>query len=243
MHRPTTWLLACVVALVVAPSLLLIPGPRSVGAQEGTEPFPGVQARILAEGRQDQPGGRVLQPYEFTFEGPASLDGTGAAIPEQTVDRTFIQSEYPVVVQVLRGEFALDLQEGDTALIDPRGTPIPVLVRISDGLGPGYDVAIPERFVQDSNGQDCTTICAVPIDEPVRVEEGMTVFLPQGVACLVCSFDTNGAQLRVFALLDPGVDANQFEWYSGQGVNGPSAAEATPTARRWANPATHCRNP
>ena len=240
MHRPTTWLLACVVALVVAPSVLLVPAARPVGAQEGGQTWEGVVPETLdpVTGGDGQP----VQPYLFTFEQEyASIPWDGSRWTPGEPEHSFIASRNPIALQVLRGEFAFEVPEGEAALVDPRGQSIPILVRIEDP--PYYEPAGPDEVVAN-----CDIVCSLPANTPVQLNEGAIVYLPSGIPCFACRFGADVGSLRVFVFagpdFDPTLAPEEFEWISGEGIVGPAAGEAegSPTARRrWANPATHCR--
>jgi hypothetical protein len=246
VHRPTPWLLACVVALVVAPSVLLGPAARPVGAQQVDVPFAGVRAEVLAEGRQDAAGGRVLQPYRFTFEGPVVADGEGASLPGQG---NLIESQSSMVVKVEKGGFAFGVEPEDVAVVDPRGERIQFLAEESGQPSPTYDYTYPAEYVQDDTG-DCRTLCAIPPDRTVLIEEGDTVYLPRRLACFLCAFDTDDAELLVFVIQDPtggaagtpaaSPDPRGFEWVTGDGIVD-REGRIDPNRRHWANPSTRCQ--
>ena len=232
MHRPITRLLVLAVAFVLAPSVMLVPSARSAGAQEGAPVFEGVVPEILeaVTGGDGQP----VRPYLFTFEQRyASIPWDGAVWVPGDPPHSFIASQHPIAIQVLRGEFAFEVAEGELAIVDPRGEQIRILTRIEPE--PYYELANPEQVIPD-----CTTVCAIPADTPVQLNEGAIVYLPAGVPCFWCRFREEVGSLRVFVFHDPGFAPENFEWFNGTGIQDQAAA-ATPTARRWRfNPPTHC---
>ena len=236
MYRPLAWLLALVATLVLAPAGLLVARPLAISAQEvqgETVAGEGISFDILpgaTEGRDPQAqDAERLQPYLFTFQ-------RGAYIPEEA---------YPeaIIAQVIEGNFAFRVGPEDLVIVDPNDEETITIVEPTGppdpdpANAPSYnDIGV---VIGDDN-RPCTTICAIRAGDTVQLDPGDTIYLPDNTTCFWCNVSGFAAQLRVFARLPAQTDATGFSWTQLQGI-GTLQAEATPTARRWAGIATHCR--
>lgn len=250
MHRPSfrvvyALLGVALVALSGAPVVAQGGEPefefgKNPAAWEGVgRPLPPSDQAALAP-----PGGdAVVQPFAVP------LAEEYAAVPEIT---RFTPEFMLVVVQ--KGYLALDVGDGEAALVvfPADDAPIPFMTERGESA-PYYELAAPERFVQDVGGSDCIAACPIPPDTVVQVKPGDRIVAGEGALCLWCLLNSNGVEkdetglLQVFPLLAPGEDPESFSWIRDWDESAISAA-ATPSAttggttRGWAfNPATRCR--
>ena len=193
----------------------LISAPTSLGAQdEELSELDGEGLRYELIDSQEGAEGTIWEQYLFTF-------GPLAGLPEHP---------YPeaMVVKVMSGSFALRIGNEDVVVVDPQGSPIPILEPSGDPLlviiG---EIEIDE--IVDGNGV-CTTLCLLPAGVTVLIEEGATVYLPGNVTCLFCNI-SNDADATLMVVADVSTSDQPFSWTQLMDVGTPEAL-ATPQADR-----------
>jgi hypothetical protein len=208
-------------ALLLVLTLAVSTAPISLRAQGEFSEYDGDGLSYVLVDRGEEPTGDIWVHYKFTF-------GDNAAIP-------YLPYPEAMVVKVMSGSFALRVGAEDLVVVDPQGRTI--LLLDESGLTDA-DSAYPRGIsdqeigeVQDSSGT-CTTLCVLPPEVTVRVDEGFTVYLPGYVSCLFCNISSGAdAVLRVVAAL-PSRD-QPFSWTQLQDVATPVASEPDVARRSY----------
>lgn len=246
MRRPFILVMATLFAMIP----LAVSDDR-VFADNPSPVWAGVVEIVPVEG-QYSPGQLVaggnarMQAYQVTF------NEQYGAVPQ-------IEDPEFMIVTVIEGEFALDVQQENTVIVSPAGD---MIVHFMDRLEP-FDMPFYELttdFIQIGDGEDpCPVNCAVPADRVVQVTEGDTIVALEGAICIYCLLNQNEgvliAQARI-ADVDFDLDGweNQFSWMQAMddpdlvlpaldgSANGGSTVRET-GVMAWAfNPHPSCRN-
>ena len=169
---------------------------------------------------------------------------------------------YPerMVVEVVRGEFVLDLRLDATGVVAlPGGNPVTIMRPITGtSAQPGgfshYEST--GRPVEDPDGRPCLAVCALSAGLPYLLPTGTRVSLPGAGVCLWCLLNGSLGQLRVYAEHPVGdaVSLTLLKFDANATLPPtvrPASATATATASAsisggqrlgWAlNPGTNCR--
>lgn len=183
--------------------------------------------------------GTLLQPYDVYF------NEQYAAVPEVTSP----PPEF-MVVEVVAGEFALDISDQGTIIVDrPDGSPIVYLDRIEPPAAPYYVVS--GRYVNDLSGDPCSRLCAIPEKTAVQLVPGDRAIAKAGSICVWCLLHQPGADLgQLFVSVElqnrPNV-AGDFswvqDWQKKQGGSTSALQPSRPTMMGWAyfHPQARCR--
>lgn len=136
-------------------------------------------------------GGKTLEQYIVTFEPTAYL-------PE---------NRYPeaMVVKVQKGSFAIRVGEEDLVIVDPAGRQLSILESADYPMVLRNDIGV----VTDVDGNPCETLCALPPNQTVLVEEGSTLFIPEMVTCFLCNISGEFAELLVYPAV---LQGQKFSW-------------------------------
>jgi hypothetical protein len=188
MRRPRLPLTIVVLVAAFAVSL----APTLMNAQEDMEGGgEGISFKPLEESQTEGGGKKTLQSYLFTFE-------SDAALPEYP---------YPevMVVKVASGRFAIRVGNEDLVIVDPQGKPIWITTVTEENLVSGEE----NDVVRNGDGSECTTLCALPPDVTVLIEQDMTVYLPGDTTCFFCNMTDDDAELLVYPAVPRG---EAFSW-------------------------------
>ena len=181
------------------------------------------------------PGGQVGEYLDIDFlEQYAALPP--CAYPER------------MVVEVVRGEFVLDLRPDATGVVAlPGGNPVTIMRPITGTSAQPGGFSYYEstgRPVEDPDGRPCLAVCALSAGLPYLLPTGTRVSLPGTGVCLWCLLNGSLGQQRVYAEHPVGDAASLTLLKFDKGLAPVNSSAAATGGQRlgWAlNPGTSCR--
>ena len=236
MRHRTVLSLALILGLVAALSTTPLLAKQDEGIEQDLK-------YNFSEGLEITPLGEEPGVDDPPFRAYSVKFAYGAFIPERTYDNANPdQADAAMVVKVQAGTFAFRVQS-DGVIVDPQGNELK-FVNVTPGIPFGSspnDATPTPSYTLDGAAPGCIAggvpdqgLCLLDPDAftdeqtYVQLEQGYTVYLPDGSTCFFCNTTELGdetAELLVWSAA-----ASEFSWYQLY-LEGLAYASATPTAQ------------